>query len=273
MEVAPGVRVIQVSEENVMRPVFTDIYLVGDKKLLMIDTGEEADRFPQAMFAYLMKLGSRRKVVQATVSHNHLDHTGGLRWVRETLGPKLRAHPGVIPRVEKKVGKDKIEPLEDGEVLDADGIKLEVHFTPGHSDDSVCYFIREQGILFTGDTILGVGTTTVHDLYDYMASMEKLLALQPKIICPGHGPIIQDASRTIQGYINHRNMRERQISELLQHGPRTAQGIVRVLYKDVDKKLHRAARGNVRQHLKKLEKEGSVKVEGEGARAKFHWAA
>ena len=272
MEVAPGVRVIQVAEENVMRPVFTDIYLIGDRKLLMIDTGEEADRFPQAMFSYLVKLGARRKVVQATVSHNHGDHTGGLRWVRETLGPKLRAHPGVIPRVEKKVGKDKIEPLEDGEVLDADGIKLEVHFTPGHSDDSVCYFWREQGILFTGDTILGVGTTTVGDLYDYMNTMHKLLELKPRIICPGHGPIIQDASKTIQQYIDHRNMRERQIGELLQTGPRTAHGIVRVLYKDVDKKLWRAARGNVRQHLGKLEKEGHVKVDGQGYRARYEWA-
>lgn len=273
MEIAPGIRVIQVPEENVMRPVYTDIYLVGHRELLMIDTGEEADRFTQAMFKYLVELGPSHQVTQAAVSHSHMDHCGGLRWVRETLGPKLRAHPAVIPLVEKKVGKDVIVPLEEGEVLEADGIKLEVHFTPGHSPDSVCYFLREERILFTGDTILGVGTTTVRDLYDYMATMEKLLRLRPRIICPGHGPIIQDASHTIQEYIDHRTMRERQIAEQLQKGPKTTYRLVRILYADVDKRLHRAARGNVRQHLLKLEKEGHVRIEGSGARARYHWVS
>ena len=271
MEVAPGIRVIQVPEENVMRPVFTDIYLVGDKELLMIDTGEQADRFSQAVFKYLVELGPAHQVTQATVTHNHGDHTGGLRWVRETIGPKLRSHPATIPLVQKKVGKDIITPMENGEVLETDGIKLEVHFTPGHSDDSVCFFLRDRSVLFTGDTILGVGTTTVHDLYDYMSTMEYLLRLQPRVICPGHGPIIQDASHTIQEYIDHRNMRERQIAEQLQKGPKTVHRLVRILYADVDKRLHRAARGNVRQHLKKLEKEGHARSEGTGARTTYSW--
>ncbi|MBI2887468.1 MAG: MBL fold metallo-hydrolase [Chloroflexi bacterium] len=272
MEIAPGIRVIQVPEEHVMRPVFTDIYLVGDGELLMIDTGEEADRFSQAMFSALVELGPSCKVAQVCVTHSHMDHCGGLRWARETLGATIRAHPAVIPKVEKKVGKDKIQPLKDGEVLKVGGKRIEVHFTPGHSEDSVCYFIRRERILFTGDTILGVGTTTVNDLYDYMATMEQLLKLKPRMILPGHGPVIPDASRTIQEYIAHRNMRERQISQQLQRAPRTAHGLVRAIYADVDKRLHRAARGNVRQHLKKLEKEGLVRVEGAGARAKYYWA-
>lgn len=271
MELVPGVRVIQVAEEQVMRPLFTNIYLIGETDVLMLDTGEEADRFSQALFRTLVASGPRGEVRWAAITHSHMDHAGGLRWVRETLGAELLAHPAAIPIVEKKAGKDTLAPLEDGGVLRADGMELEVHFTPGHSDDSVCYFYRPERVLFTGDTILGVGTTTVHDLYDYMATMEKLLGFQPLAIYPGHGPVIEDASRTIQEYIDHRNMRERQICEQLQRAPRTAQGLVRVLYADVDKRLHRAARGNVLQHLKKLEREGRVKAEGAGARAKWVW--
>ena len=245
MEIAPGIRVIQIPEQNPMRPVSTNIYLVGDRELTMIDTGVQEDRYSQAMFGYLMGLGPGHQVTQAAITHSHSDHGGGLRWVRESLGPKLLAHPAAIPVVEPRVGKELMLPLQDGHVVEAEDIKLEVHYSPGHSVDSLCFYVREGGLLFTGDTILGVGTTTIKDLSDYMASLSKLLALQPKTICPGHGPVIHEATRAIQEYIAHRNMREEQIIQELRQGPKSAQRLVQTIYAQVDKRLHRAARGNV----------------------------
>ena len=171
-----------------MRPVCTNIYLVGNRALTMIDTGLQEDRYTQAMFAHLTKLGRRYRVEQAAITHSHPDHRGGLPWLRASIGPRLYAPAKAIAIAEPAVGKGLLAPLQEGDVLEADGVRLEVIDTPGHSEDSVSFWDREDGVLFTGDTILGKGTTVVHDLPAYMGSLGKLLALQPADHLPGPRP-------------------------------------------------------------------------------------
>ena len=50
------------------------------------------------------------------------------------------------------------------------------------------------------------------DLHEYMSSLNKLLALSPSVLYPGHGPVIADGKSMIEGYIKHRNAREQQVS-------------------------------------------------------------
>lgn len=272
MKLAPGVRLIQIPEDMPGRVYSTNIYLIGEKQLILLDVGDGSDRHVRSLFQYLMELGPQRQIVQAVVSHSHIGHYGGLRWVRESIGPQFRAHPAAIPLLEKSGGKDSLTPLEEGEILEADGMELEVLFTPGHTPDSLCLFDKKERALFSTDTILGGSTTTVSDLASFMASLERLLALGPRAIYPAHGVMVQDGVRAIEEYITHRKMRERQIAEQLQKGPKTVRRLVQLLYANVDKRLHGAARGNVRQHLAKLRNEGRAGVEGTGYRAKYYWA-
>lgn len=267
MEIAPGVRAIQIPEENIMRPVYTNIYLVGETSVIMVDTGEDNERFKRAISDYLTGLPpvAGRKVTDAVVTHSHYDHSGGLRWVRDNLGAKIWAHPKALPILEEHLGKGTVEPLKDGQVLAGEKATLEVIYTPGHNPDSVCYYTKEQGVLFTGDTILGVGTVTISDLYDYMDSLRRLLGLENlRFICPGHGPVVEHPREKIQEYIDHRNMRENQILTALKWwGPQTSWELVLRIYWDVDPRLHRPAEGNVLTHLRKLEREGRVRVRKE----------
>ena len=271
VEVAQGIRVLPVPEdENPMHPVCTNIYLIGERELTLIDTGVEEDRFSRALFQGLLHLGPHYRVAAAAITHSHADHAGGLRWLRESVGPEVvHAHPEALERVRKRLGNTPMHPLVPGGALDADGISLEVHYTPGHNADSVCFFHRLSGILFTGDTILGRGTTTVQDLGSYMASLELLLGLQPKRICPGHGPLIEEPEQVLREYIDHRNMRERQILEELERGPRSVVQLVNRIYGGLHPRLRRPAQGNVRQHLAKLQGERRVTAERGGARARF----
>merc|ERR1712029_89058 len=148
----------------------------------------------------------------------------------------------------------------DQQVFEVEGATLTAVHTPGHTTDHVVLHMKEENALFSGDCVLGEGTAVFEDLSDYMASLEKILALGPKVIYPGHGQFVKDPREKLEYYIHHRNEREGQILECLQqHGPITPMEIVKKIYVDTPESLYKAAEKNVGHHLAKLCKEGKAK--------------
>ncbi len=99
--------------------------------------------------------------------------------------------------------------------------------------DDGCFVSQEEGAIFSGDCILGEGTAVFEDLHSYMASLDRILSLQPRVIYPAHGKVIEDPVPKIEYYIQHRNQRERQILETLTSGDgqaMTAMDIVKIVY-------------------------------------------
>src|SRR4029078_10602531 len=113
--------------------------------------------------------------------------------------------------------------------------------TPGHSVDSVCYYLEDEGVLFTGDTILGASTTTITDLALYMQTLARLQAIPHlKVSLPGPGTLIYDPYDIIDDYIRRREVREQEILALLAQGPElTSWSMVERIYADVDRRLWR----------------------------------
>jgi len=265
MQISPSVRAVQVPDESPMHPLFTSIYLVGKDgggEALTIDSGEAVDRYRWMLRGYLAAT-ERAEVALAGITHFHLDHSGNLKWVRESLKAEVLVSDVAKPFLikDERLPNDGVKPLGDGEVITLDGgVRVRVMFTPGHSPDSLCYYIEEEGVLFTGDTLLGSSTTTVHDLKQYRASLQALLAL-PKldVILPGHGAVVNDPRARVEMYINHRNERERQIiAALAEGGEQTSWDIMLKIYPDIDTRLRRAADSNVQAHLRQLQAEGRL---------------
>src|SRR5690606_4606814 len=127
--------------------------------------------------------------------------------------------------------------------------------------------LEEEQALFTGDVVLGAGTTVIPehggDLADYMDSLRRLLALEPRVIYPAHGPAIHDAGKKIREYIAHRELREAQIVALMREGLSDVAQMVKRMYADVPEFLHAAAGTSVRSHLRKLEREGRARRDGD----------
>jgi len=263
MQVSPSVRAVQVPESNPMHPQFTTIYLVGRDQVLTIDSGADEERYRWMLRGYLAAT-EKAEISQAAVTHFHFDHSSNVRWLCEEFGATALLAPETAERMgEQLLPADGFAPVREGDLVDAgSGARLQALDTPGHSPESVCFYLEEEGVLFSGDTLLGGTTTTVNDLASYMQSLARLRGLPNlKVICPGHGPLVLEPAKVLDEYIAHRNQREAQIVAVLSEGDAiTSWQIMERLYPDIDSRLRRAADGNVRSHLTKLAKEGRVTV-------------
>lgn len=242
----------------------TNTYIVGTgENRILIDTGEpNKPDYISLLQETLTSLKTRLN--QVLITHWHYDHTGGVAEVYKMMGdpfPKILKLPHQSSVKESLTSSDiPWTYLNDGDVISEEGVTLHVVATPGHTDDHMALHLKEENAVFSGDCILGQGTAVFEDLKEYMNSLQKLKGLNPSVIYPGHGPVVKDCGKLIQGYIDHRLQREQQIFVVLESTkqPMTAREIVEILYKDVTQSLWPRAEGNVKLHLEKLRKDGRI---------------
>lgn len=240
----------------------TNTYLVGmdGSQPLLIDTGIGLAAWLELLCAHLSQCGAP-PLTRCLMTHGHADHIGGAEDLKGAFnGLPFHKHPWP--------GKDErhdleLLPIADGDRIRGDGYTLEAIHTPGHAPDHICFYLEEERALFTGDVILGVGTTVIPgdggDLGQYLDTLRRLQRLDLARIYPGHGPAIDNPAEKIAYYLEHRLQRERQIIAELRDGEKTVEAIVRSIYRDYPPNLHGAAGQSVTAHLDKLEREGRVR--------------
>jgi glyoxylase-like metal-dependent hydrolase (beta-lactamase superfamily II) len=205
-------------------------------------------------------------LAQVLVTHSHSDHASGAPAIAERM-------PGVrffkMPWPERDVRwPAPWEPLADGDVVEAGDTSLTVLHTPGHAPDHLCFWHEESRVLFGGD--LAIKGTTVYipaayhgDLAAYLASIERVIALQPVRLLPAHGAVLDAPVTVLRRYLVHRREREEQILDLVRRGTTTVDAIAADLYRGLSDALLIRAREMVGAHLIKLEREGRVSRRGD----------
>ncbi len=224
----------------------TNTWIVGEAPAIVIDPGPDDE-------GHLRDVAREAGNVAAILlTHAHPDHAPGAPALARLTG----AHVYASGR------SDGGEPLRDGQEVVAGTTRLIAVATPGHTPDHVAFLEPSARALFTGDAVLGRGTSVIDppegDLTAYLRSLERMLDLSPRVIYPGHGPIVFDAIGKLDEYIDHRAMRERQVLAALRDGARTPEEIVPVIYAGQPSELHLLAARSVLAHLLKLETEGRV---------------
>jgi glyoxylase-like metal-dependent hydrolase (beta-lactamase superfamily II) len=226
----------------------------GDETALVIDPGPPLERHTRALIDAAASQGlTIRHIV---LSHGHPDHSAGAAQLAAVTGARIHAHPA------SKVAHDVDLPLEG--VLVAGALKLRTVDAPGHTFDHAIFYLEPERALFTGDTILGEGTTVIAPpggaMRQYMQTLARLAGefAEARTIYGGHGPVIDDAQAKIAEYIAHRKMREEQIVDALRNGPRTIPDLVREIYSRRRVALWAAMARQALAHLIALEQEGRV---------------
>ena len=273
----------------------TGTYIVGGRQCVVIDPGPRMDSHRDAIAAAV----AGREVVGIVVTHCHGDHSPLSAWLKEETGAPTyaigphRVFPGWVEEDDRDPSEE--EPDEAPEQSEEEKEGLDVDFrpditvtdgetflrtgefsmtavhTPGHTSNHLCVALPEESTLFTGDHVMGWSTTVVSppdgDMAAYFDSLRKVAGRRDALLRPTHGGPVTDPAPFLSALLEHRVERENQVLAQLHSGARTIPAMVKVMYADVHKRLHRPARRSVWAHMIKLHAEGRVRtVDGGPAR-------
>jgi glyoxylase-like metal-dependent hydrolase (beta-lactamase superfamily II) len=209
----------------------TNTYLYGSDPCTVIDPGPDDAGHLDAVRAAAEERGGIGLVL---LTHGHGDHAAGA----------------------DRLGMEAVRPA-GGEEYGG----LRAIATPGHAADHVC-FLTDDGVCFSGDLVLGEGSTFVPpdggSLAAYMDSLRLLQAEPIELICPGHGPWVTDPAAKLAEYVEHREMRERRLLAALDRGERFKEALLNEAWADVPVELRPAAALVMEAHLQKLQAEGRL---------------
>lgn len=242
----------------------TQTYVVGGADVAVIDPGPDEAAHLAALTAAI----AGRPVVAIMCTHTHRDHSPAARPLSALTGaPIIGCAPLTLdddgPRADAAFDADYRPDriLADGEQVVGAGWTLEAVATPGHTSNHLCFALRDEKALFTGDHVMGWSTSVISppdgDMRAYMRSMQRLLERDDAIYYPAHGEPIDNPQRLVRGMMGHRKQREGQILRFLErNGESAIPDMVAEMYKGVDPRLYGAAGRSVLAHLIDLDGRG-----------------
>jgi len=269
IELHPLVRRVVANNPGPMTYHGTSTWIVGRGQVAVIDPGPDDDAHHRALLEAL----AGERVAHVLLTHGHRDHAAGA--ARFAAAVEAPTHGFGRPQAGRNAAAGAChlpflpdERLADGAVIEGPGWRLEAIHTPGHASDHLCFALAGEGVLFTGDHVMGWSTSMISppdgDMAAYMASLRRLLGRDDKVFLPGHGPGITDPKGHTQALLAHRLAREAAVLAAVREGLATPAAIVSRLYPGLAAPLLQPATRSVLAHLLKLAEERLVVADQRG---------
>ena len=236
----------------------TNTWVIGRDPSIVVDPG------PDDPGHILAVLDEAEPVGAILLTHHHEDHAPGAARLADASGALIKAF--------RPEGSEQL--LADGEAVEVGATRLRAIHTPGHSSDHLCFITEANREVFSGDAVLGQGTSVVDppdgDMAAYVKSLRRLRELEPSAMYPGHGPPILTPVGRLDFYIRHREDREEQVIGALNAGKKSPAEMVPSIYGgEIDQAMYPVAARSVLAHLIKLEREGRVARTGRAKDERF----
>ena len=256
-QVTPLVRRITAGNSGIFTGPGTNTYLIGNDEVTVIDPGPALPAHIEAIAQ------TSTDIKQILLTHTHPDHSPGTKLLQDKIGVPVFA----LITESSKDQDTTFTPervLIDGENLTSENYTIEVIHTPGHASNHLCYLLKEEKLLFTGDHIMDGSTVVISppdgNMQEYIDSLLKLKKYDLNKIAPGHGELMDDPYATVEWIIQHRMERESKVIEALQlQKSGDLDTLVKDVYSDVDPMLHPIAKWSLESHLIKLINDGVAK--------------
>lgn len=261
VELSPLVRRITAGNGSVFTGPGTNTYLVGKEEVTVIDPGPAMQEHIDVITA------AAPNIKQILVTHTHPDHSPGVRLLKENLDiPAYGMLTNSSKNQDQTFSPERI--LDDGEVFQEEEFSIEVVHTPGHASNHLCFILKEEKLIFTGDHIMNGSTVVIGppdgNMKQYIQSLEKLKDYDIEKIAPGHGELLENPHEVADWIINHRLEREKKVFQALQEETKgTPDTLVEKVYDDVDSSLFPIAKASLLAHLIKLEEDQLIYSSGE----------
>ena len=261
VELSPLVRRITAGNGSVFTGPGTNTYLVGKEEVTVIDPGPAMQEHIDVITA------AAPNIKQILVTHTHPDHSPGVRLLKENLDiPAYGMLTNSSKNQDQTFSPERI--LDDGEVFQEEDFSIEVVHTPGHASNHLCFILKEEKLIFTGDHIMNGSTVVIGppdgNMKQYIQSLEKLKDYDIEKIAPGHGELLENPHEVADWIINHRLEREKKVFQALQEATKgTPDTLVEKVYDDVDSSLFPIAKASLLAHLIKLEEDQLIYSSGE----------
>ena len=252
----------------------TGTYILGRGNVAVIDPGPPDPAHIEAITAAT----DGERITHVLVTHTHMDHSPGCRLLRETTdAPTYGYGPHGAGKIEQGVPVEEGGDMDfapdvkvaDGDVIEGDGWSVECVYTPGHTSNHICYQLRQERALFTGDHVMGWSTSIVSppdgDMKSYMASLRRMLDRNDSVYWPTHGPAIRRPKPHVQAFIAHRLEREAEIRACLARGIENIREMVPIMYAALPEFMYPAAARSVFAAMLYMVERGEARCDGEVA--------
>ena len=265
--VGPRIRRVIAENPSPFTLYGTGTYILGNGQIAVIDPGP-ADA---AHIEALLEATRGETISHVLVTHTHMDHSPGCALLGEHCDAPTYAYgPHGAGKLEEGVPVEEGGDMDfvpdhrvsHGDVIEGEDWSVECVYTPGHTSNHMCFQLREDKALFTGDHIMGWSTSIISppdgDMLAYMKSLDLMRERDDEVYWPTHGPCIDDPKGLVRAFIEHRRERETQILECVGKGVGNIRDMVPLMYTSTPEFMYPAAARSVLAAVEYLVAEGKL---------------